>query len=49
MTVVVIVLIVLALLIGIGALIEGLAWLLLVTLALIAGAVILGRRAFARH
>jgi lysylphosphatidylglycerol synthetase-like protein (DUF2156 family) len=49
MTVVVIILIVLALLVGIGALLEGLAWMLLITLALIAAAVILGRRAFTRR
>jgi len=46
MTIVVIILIVLALVIGLGALLEGLAWLLLITLALLAGAAILGRKAF---
>jgi hypothetical protein len=49
MTAIVIILIVIALIVGIGALLEGLAWMFLITVGLLALAAVFGARAFGRR
>ena len=49
MTLVIVILVVAALLFGIGAVIEGLAWMFLITVALIALAVVFGARALGKR